>query len=35
MKRLLGYECRTTLREGIRKTIAWLEENYSKGNVRL
>ncbi len=35
MVRLLGYECRTTLREGIRKTIAWLEENYSKGNVRL
>lgn len=35
MRALLGYECRTTLREGIRKTIAWLEENYPRGTVRL
>lgn len=35
MRLLLGYECRTTLREGLEKTIAWLEENYPRGTVRL
>ena len=36
MKRLLGFECRTSLKEGLQKTIKWFEENYGKkGAVRL
>jgi GDP-L-fucose synthase len=35
MRQLLAYECRTTLREGLKKTIAWFEENCTKGAVRL
>jgi len=35
MKDLLGFECRTSLREGLKKTIAWFEENYQNGGVRL
>ena len=35
MRLLLGYECRTSLREGLEKTIAWIEENYPRGTVRL
>ena len=27
MKQLLGFECRTSLREGLRQTIAWFTEN--------
>ena len=34
MKQTLGYECRTSLREGIRKTIEWFSECYPRGIVR-
>jgi len=34
MKEILGFECKTSLREGLRKTIGWFEENYPDG-VRL
>lgn len=27
MKTLLGYECRTSLEEGLKKTVAWFEKN--------
>jgi GDP-L-fucose synthase len=33
MQEWLGYQCRTTLREGLKKTIDWFEANYA--NVRL
>ena len=35
MREILGYECGTSLREGIEKTIQWLQENYGRGTVRL
>ena len=31
----LGLDCPTSLRAGLRRTIDWFEENYSKGTVRL
>ncbi len=31
----LGLDCPTTLREGLEKTIAWFEENYDRGIIRL
>ena len=34
MRALLGFECKTSLREGLEKTVAWFTENYP-GNVRL
>jgi nucleoside-diphosphate-sugar epimerase len=27
MKQILGFECRTTLRDGLRKTIDWFLAN--------
>ena len=36
MKELIGYECRTPLREGLAETIAWFKANYDvPGGVRL
>lgn len=36
MKSTLNFECRTSLEEGLKKTIRWFEENYNKkGTVRL
>lgn len=36
IKELIGYECRTTLREGLTETIAWFKDNYGvEGAVRL
>jgi GDP-L-fucose synthase len=29
MREWLGFECRTSLREGVRKTIEWFETNYA------
>jgi GDP-L-fucose synthase len=34
MKRILGFECKTGLEDGLKKTIKWFEENYPD-NVRL
>src|SRR3989338_5041300 len=31
MKKLLGFECKTILEDGLKKTIKWFEENYNKG----
>jgi GDP-L-fucose synthase len=31
----LGLDCPTPLRDGLRRTIDWFEENYPKGAVRL
>jgi nucleoside-diphosphate-sugar epimerase len=33
MRQWLGYECRTSLREGLRKTIEWFDANHR--SVRL
>lgn len=33
MKTWLGYECRTPLREGIRKTVAWFEAHYASARL--
>lgn len=35
MRHLLGYECRTPLREGLWETIEWFEKSYMSGTVRL
>lgn len=35
MKNVLKFECKTTLREGLKKTIGWFGENYKTGKVRL
>ena len=34
MKKILKYECKTSLEEGLKKTVQWLEDNYPDG-VRL
>jgi len=34
MKTLLGFECRTSLREGLRKTIAWFQENAGQARLK-
>lgn len=33
MQEWLGYRCRTPLREGLQKTIAWFEANYSQARL--
>jgi GDP-L-fucose synthase len=36
MKSLLGFECKTPLRQGLQKTIGWFSANYGKkGTIRL
>jgi len=36
MRAILGFECKTSLEEGLRKTIEWFQQNYDKkGAVRL
>jgi GDP-L-fucose synthase len=35
MRNVLNYECRTSLKEGLEKTIEWFNQNYGKGIVRL
>lgn len=35
MGKVLGYKPGTSLEEGLKKTMKWFEENYSKGTVRL
>lgn len=34
MKSWLGYECRTPLREGLRKTLAWFESHYATARLK-
>jgi GDP-L-fucose synthase len=31
----LGLECRTSLEQGLRRTITWFTTHYNDGNVRL
>ncbi|MDH7568503.1 MAG: GDP-L-fucose synthase [Armatimonadota bacterium] len=33
MRQVLGFECRTSLREGLQKTIAWFEANYHQARL--
>ncbi len=35
MRQVLGYECRTPLHEGLKKTIEWFRKNFPEGKVRL
>jgi GDP-L-fucose synthase len=35
MRNILNYECRTSLKEGLEKTIEWFNQNYGKGIIRL
>jgi nucleoside-diphosphate-sugar epimerase len=35
MREWLGYECPTSLREGLRKTIAWFESNYATARLEV
>jgi GDP-L-fucose synthase len=34
MQERLGYQCRTTLREGLRKTLAWFEAHHATARLR-
>jgi nucleoside-diphosphate-sugar epimerase len=34
MKEVLGFECRTSLRDGLKRTIDWYLANRKSGNVR-
>lgn len=34
MKQVLGFECRTSLREGLRQTIAWFAENHQTARLQ-
>ncbi len=35
MKEVLKFECKTTLRDGLKKTLNWFSENYDKKTIRL
>jgi len=35
MREWLDYECRTSLREGLQKTIAWFEDNYATARLKV
>ncbi|MEK6320319.1 MAG: GDP-L-fucose synthase [Acidobacteriota bacterium] len=35
MREQLGYECRTSLREGLQKTILWFEANYAAARLKV
>jgi GDP-L-fucose synthase len=35
LRQQLGFECRTSLREGLAATYAWFDPNYDRGAIRL
>ena len=35
MREELGYECRTSLREGLQKTIVWFDANYAAARLKV
>jgi len=35
MRKRLGYDCRTSLREGLKKTIAWFESNCATARLKV